>query len=240
MTEPRPILEVDGVGKAFGRVAVLKSGAFSIYPGRITALMGRNGAGKSTLFRVAVGRVRAEWGRVVYKGELVRRPSLARLARRGLMYLPQDSGLTHLLSIREQIQTMAQRFRALDRVDAVVEELRLSTVLSRLPQDISGGERRRASLALALIRKPECLLMDEPFSGIDPTDRELVAQGLRSLRDDGAAVLISGHDVPDLFEVAEEIIWVTAGTTHWLGAPEEARHHDQFRREYLGPRGGLD
>jgi len=237
VTELRPILEVDGVGKAFGRVTVLKSGAFSVYPGRITVLMGRNGAGKSTLFRVAVGRVRAEWGRVAYKGEFVRRPSLARLARRGLMYLPQDSGLTRLFSIHEQIQAVADTFRASDRVDDVSEALRLSNVLSRRPQDISGGERRRAALALALIRKPDCLLMDEPFAGIDPTDRELVARGLRSLRDDGTAVMISGHDVPDLFELAEEIIWVTAGTTHWLGTPEEAQHHEQFRREYLGPRG---
>lgn len=233
----RPILEVDGVGKGFGGVEVLKAASFRAHPGRITVLMGRNGAGKSTLFRVTVGRVRADWGRVVYKGELVRRPALAWLARRGLMYLPQGGGLTRLFSVRQHVHTMARRFQATDQVQAAVRMLKLTEVLGRKPQDISGGERRRASLALALVRRPDCLLMDEPFSGIDPTDRELIAGGLRLLRDKGAGLVISGHDVEDLFGVADEIIWVTAGTTHWLGTPEEARKHDQFRREYLGPTG---
>jgi lipopolysaccharide export system ATP-binding protein len=237
VTESRAVLEADGIGKSFRRVQVLKSAAFSAVPGRITVLMGRNGAGKSTLLRIAVGRVRAEWGRVVYKGELVRRPSLAWLARRGLTYLAQDSGLTRLFSVGQHLETMARRFRATDRVDAVLEALKLTGVVGRRLPDISGGEKRRASLALALIRKPDCLLMDEPFSGIDPADRELIANGLRSLRRDGTAVVISGHDVGDLLGVADEIIWVTAGTTHWLGTPDEAQRHDQFRREYLGPGG---
>lgn len=237
MTLPEPVLEVDGIGKSFGRTQVLKSAGFSAASGRITVLMGRNGAGKSTLFRVAVGRVRPDWGRVVYKGELVERPSLAWLARRGLMYLAQDSGLTRLFSVRQHLETLARRFRTRDRVKPVIETLDLGEFLDRRPHDVSGGERRRTSLAMALVRSPDCLLMDEPFSGIDPADREVIAGGLRSQRDEGAAVVISGHDVQDLFEVADEVIWVTAGTTHWLGTPAEARSHHQFRREYLGPRG---
>jgi lipopolysaccharide export system ATP-binding protein len=233
----RAVLEVDGIGKRFGGLQVLKAASFAGWAGRITVLMGRNGAGKSTLFRISVGRVRADYGRVMYKGEFLARPSLPRLARRGLMYSSQDSSLTRLFSIRAHVDTVARTFGARDRVEGIVKRLSLAEILDRKPQAVSGGERRRASLALAMIRSPDCLLMDEPFAGIDPADREMVASGLTTLRNAGAAVVISGHDVEDLLQVADEVIWVAAGTTHWLGGPVEAQRHDQFRREYLGPRG---
>ncbi|TVP73289.1 MAG: ABC transporter ATP-binding protein [Gemmatimonadales bacterium] len=234
VTEPGPILQVDGVRTSFRRGQVLKSAGFSAHSGRITVLMGRNGAGKSSLFRVAVGRMRADSGRILYKGEPVETPTLAGLARRGLMYLPQETGLTQFFSIRQHLEAMARSFGGSSRLESVLEELKLGELQRRRPRHVSGGERRRAALALALVRQPDCLLMDEPFSGIDPTDRELVQGGLRSLREAGTAVVISGHDVEDLFELADDVIWVTAGTSHWLGTPAEARVHSRFSREYLG------
>jgi ABC-type lipopolysaccharide export system ATPase subunit len=87
-----------------------------------------------------------------------------------------------------------------------------------------------------LIRRPDCLLMDEPFAGVAPVDRPMIAVGLSALRRQGAAVVISGHDVDDLFEASDEVIWVVAGTTHWLGAPRDAATHHEFRKSYLGPR----
>lgn len=77
--------------------------------------------------------------------------------------------------------------------------------------------------------------MDEPFAGVEPMDRPLVARGLARLREAGTAIVISGHDVEDIFGLSDRILWVTAGTTHWLGTPAEAARHEQFRREYLGP-----
>lgn len=237
MSIPPAILEVEGIGKRFGDRQVLKAASFWSYPGRITALMGRNGAGKSTLLRVAVGRLRADWGRVAYKGAFLHRPSLARLARNGLMYAPQDTFLAPPFPLRKHLDAVAGAFGVEDRVQGVLEGFHLGAVQDQPSATLSGGERRRAALALAMIRRPDCLLMDEPFSGIAPRDRELVARGLSSLRDDGTAVVISGHEVEELFQVGDGILWVTAGTTHWLGSPEHARGHDQFRREYLGPRG---
>lgn len=230
-----PVLEVDGIGKAFGRQEVLKAGAFSARSGRIGVLMGRNGAGKSTLLRIAVGAVRADYGRVLYRGEFLRRSSLASLARRGLMFLPQEGILTPSFTVGQHLEGVAAAFQATDRIEGVVEELMLSPILDRGPRGISGGERQRAALGVALLRSPECLLMDEPFVGIDPKARELVAGGLLRLRSEGCAIVISGHDVDDLFQVADEVLWVTAGTTHWLGSPDRAREYAQFRREYLGP-----
>lgn len=230
----RPILEVDGIGKAFGRSQVLKAGAFSARAGSITVLMGRNGAGKSTLLRIGVGKVRADYGRVMYRGEFLARPSLARLAREGLMYIPQEGVLAPAFTLREHLESIARAFPATGRMDDAADRLALTPLLDQTRHTLSGGERGRSSLAVAMIRGPRCLLMDEPYTGIDPKDRSLVAVGLRALRADGAAIVITGHDVEDLLDLADEVIWVTAGTTHWLGTPERAREHAQFRREYLG------
>jgi lipopolysaccharide export system ATP-binding protein len=228
------VLAADGLNKSFGRKAVLKAASFSAKRGVITALMGRNGAGKSTMLRVAIGRVRADYGRVLFHGELLRRPNLAWMARRGLFYSAQDSALTDLFTVREQLDAVARVHGREDRVPEAVVRWSLDDLLDRRPLALAGGERKRASLALALVREPTCLLMDEPFLGIAPKDRGLVTEGLQALRAQGCAIVISGHDVEDVFDVSDEVVWVVSGTTHVLGSPEAARAHHQFSREYLG------
>jgi ABC-type multidrug transport system ATPase subunit len=225
------------VGKAFGSKDVLTSAGLQAWPGRITALMGRNGVGKTTLLRVVVGRVRADYGRVVYKGVFVARPRLSRLASQGLMYVSQESALTPLFTIRDHIDAYVRRFGNAGARAEIVERLRLEEFLTLRPSELSGGERQRASLGLALVRRPDCLLADEPFAGVAPRDRPLVAAALRELGRGGAAVVVSGHDVEDLLDVSDEVVWMVGGTTHALGSPQEAARHHQFRTEYLGPRG---
>jgi len=90
---------------------------------------------------------------------------------------------------------------------------------------------------LALARKPRCLVADEPLAGIEPWDQEALVGVLKGLAERGCAILVTGHDVNPLMALADDIIWMVGGTTHWLGSPESARAHYQFRREYLGPRG---
>jgi ABC-type lipopolysaccharide export system ATPase subunit len=103
---------------------------------------------------------------------------------------------------------------------------------------MSGGECRRAEVAMAWIRQPRCLLADEPFLGVNPIAAETVARALRRMADGGCAVVVTGHEVPQLMEIADEIVWMVAGTTHGVGTPEEAARHDQFVRDYLGPATG--
>jgi ABC-type multidrug transport system ATPase subunit len=230
------VIEADGLGKSFGRHVVLKAASFRARRGTVTALMGLNGAGKSTMLKIAVGIVRPDYGRVLLCGEFLERPRLASLASRGLFYSAQDSALTDLFTVEEQLGALAEVYGREDALGGVIEHLRLNDLVGRTPSSLSGGEQQRAALAMASIRDPSCLLMDEPFAGVAPKDRPLVHEGLVTLRDRGCAVVISGHDFEDLFEVADEIVWVVAGTSHVLGSPERAAGHDQFRREYLGPR----
>jgi len=114
--------------------------------------------------------------------------------------------------------------------------LDVEALLDSRPGRMSGGKRRRAEIWLAVAAASTCLIADEPFLGIAPADRDKVAEALRSLAATGAAILVTGHEVEDLFDLADEVIWMVAGTTHGLGTPDEAARHAQFRLEYLGTR----
>lgn len=228
------MLTADSIVKAYGRRPVLTAASIWARAGRVTALLGRNGAGKSTLLRIAAGWIRADQGLVIFKGHRFIRPHLAELARLGLFYLPDRSLLC-------SIRTVRQHFQALRRVfpDAVVEEatamFRLDAFLESKPPALSYGERRRAEVALAWARRPDCLLADEPFRSLAPHDRDLLARGLREMVARGVAVVVTGHEVAALLDLADEVVWATAGTTHLLGPPTRARANDQFVREYLSP-----
>lgn len=227
------LLAVESIGKAFrGRVVLRCAGLWGV-SGRITAIVGRNGAGKSTLLRIAAGWVRPDHGVVVFDGVGFDRPRLAELARRGLFLLPERGLLSPAFTLSQHLAAVEQRFPGVS-VSAAVDHLRLRALLDCRSSTLSGGERRRAELGIALAREPRCLLADEPFLGIMPTEAEVVAHALRTLAARGVAVVVTGHEVGQLFGVADDVLWMTAGTTHHLGPPAVAWQHRQFEREYLG------
>ncbi len=233
-----PVLVADSVGKAFGGRAVLKSASLWLHAGTVTALMGRNGAGKSTLIRIAVGLLAPDYGAIRFRDRIYARTRLHVLARQGLFYLPERSLLSRAFTLADHARAFAPRASRAE-IEAAAEHLGIAHVLDRYPHELSGGERRRADLALALLRKPACLVADELFLGVTPKDAELFGTAIRRLADqDGCAVLVTGHEVHTVLDVADDVAWLTAGTTHALGAPQAARAHDQFRREYLAWRYG--
>jgi ABC-type multidrug transport system ATPase subunit len=227
------IFAADSVGKSFGSRTILKSASVWATPGRVTALFGRNGCGKSTLLKVGAGLLGADQGVVHFRGRAYLRPRLPHLARRGLFYLPDRNLLSRRITVREQLRAVAWRFGG-DRTDAAVAELGIARRLDQTPLQLSGGERRRAELAAAWIRAPLCLLADEPFAGINPRDADVVAAAFRRMAAEGCAIVVTGHEVERLMEVADDVVWMVAGTTHGLGSPAEALGYEQFRREYLG------
>jgi len=227
------VLVADSIGKRYGRRPILTSASLWATPGRITAVLGRNGVGKSTLLKVAAGWIRADYGVVILNDERFVRPRLARLATLGLFYLPERSLLCSTRTLGQHFDVIA-RLSSRARTEQAVTQLRLEELLGQRPPSLSGGEQRRAEMALAMARGPSCLLADEPFRGIAPTDAELLAHCLQSMAGEGCALVVTGHEVPTLLHVADEVIWLTAGTTHVLGTPDEAHSNEQFLREYLG------
>lgn len=225
----------ESVRKRFGRRWVLQAAGVWASAGRIAVLLGSNGSGKTTLLRIAVGLLRADYGIVIFDDLRTLKPQLPELARRGLLYLPSDFLSCDHYSVRAHLVAVARRFPE-SRIDEAVALLRLEALLDRRVRTLSGGERRRADVAIALARQPRCLLADEPFLGLMPADIELISVALGHLAQQGSAVYLTGHEVTPLLAIADDVHWMTAGTTHLLGAPEQARQHEQFQREYLNRR----
>ena len=226
-------LLVECIGKSFAGRPVLTSASLRADEGCITALVGRNGIGKSTLLKIAAGWMRPDHGTVHYK-ERCRIPArLHRLAGEGLFYLPDRDLLSPGFTVREHL-TSGQRRWGRRSFEAVGDATGIQEILDRRPPALSTGQRRSAGLALVLLRRPDCLLADEPYRGLAPLERDLVSAVLRRLAADGCAVVVTGHEVPTLFGLADRIVWCTDGTTHDLGTPTAAGADWRFRREYLG------
>ena len=227
------VLVADSIGKRFADRSVLSSASLRVVEGEIRVLVGRNGAGKSTLLRIAAGVIAPDHGLVIWRGERAMRTHLWCLARSGLMLLPADGVLAPAKPLGEQLALIAATYGTGTVADAL-ERMRLEGSAHLRVHQLSGGERRRASLAAALVRKPVCLLADEVFRDVAPLDAELIGETLRTLARAGCAVLATGHELPFLMSYADHVTWCVSGTTRELGSPAHATSNDAFRAAYLG------
>jgi lipopolysaccharide export system ATP-binding protein len=229
----KPILTADCVGKSFNGRAVLTSATLRAVPGELRVMFGRNGAGKSTLLKIAAARLAPDSGAIHFGGRVSLRVSPRALAVAGLFYLPDHDLLSNGFTVRRQLEMIRRRFDGGDPVRAA-ERVGVDKLIDNRPFELSSGELRRAEIAAALVRRPTCLLADEPFRGIAPRDAEDLTDVLRELAATGAAVVITGHEVSALLDAADHVTWCTSGTTLELGPPATAAQHHGFRRDYLG------
>jgi ABC-type multidrug transport system ATPase subunit len=228
-----PLLVADSIAKSFRDRRILTSATLRGVSGQLRVLFGRNGIGKSTLLKVAAGRLAPDGGSVQFAGRAYLSAHQAELASLGLFYLPDHDLLSRAYTVRTQLEMLRRQFQGGD-VEAAAERVGIAAQLDKRPHRLSGGELRRAELAAVLVRRPRCLLADEPYRGVSPRDAADMTAVLRSLAAAGTAVVITGHEVPTLLEAADHISWCTNGTTYELGAPSVAVKHEAFRREYLG------
>ncbi|HLM67333.1 MAG TPA: ATP-binding cassette domain-containing protein [Longimicrobium sp.] len=227
------LFAADSIHKAYGARTVLTTASVWASPGVVTVVFGRNGCGKSTLLKIGAGVIGADRGVVLFRGAAYLRPRLHRLAARGLFYLPDAGLLVPRMTLGEHLRVIQRRFGATLHADDAAD-LDVAPLLDRPVREYSGGEMRRAEVAVAVARNPVCLLADEPLAEIAPADGERLARVLRRLAARGCALVVTGHEVPALLHLADEVVWMTSGTTHGLGTAAQASTHDQFRREYLG------
>ena len=227
------MLRADSIGKSFGDRRILTAATLRAGVGEIVCLIGRNGCGKSTLLRVASGELSADQGTVFFNGTAYVRPRLPTLASRGLFFLPDRELFSPRRTTRAHLTMISRQFPGSSVADAV-RVLSLESLLDRRCDSLSTGELRRAEVAGALVRAPSCLLADEPFRHIDPRDRAVIVEALILVAAQGCAVVVTGHDVEDLFRVASRVVWCTDGTTYELGTPSEAAENWRFGNTYLG------
>jgi ABC-type multidrug transport system ATPase subunit len=227
------VLTADCIAKSFGGRRVLSSASLRAVAGECRALLGRNGTGKSTLLKIAAGVLSPDSGSVHFAGASHLSARLATLATAGLFYLPDHDLLSNAFTVRAQLEMIRERFDGASVTESAAR-MGIAERLDARPWQLSGGELRRAEIAAVFVRRPRCLLADEPYRGIAPKDAEDLSGAFRAIAASGIAVVVTGHEVPTLLATADHVSWCTSGTTYELGAPAVATSDERFCREYLG------
>lgn len=239
-TEPQQhLLSTRSLVKRYGRREVVRGVDIEVSGGEIVGLLGPNGAGKTTSFYMMVGLVPATSGKVFLNGVNVTRQPMFRRARMGIGYLPQEPSVFRKLKVWENLACIAEslaisRGERRRRVEGLLEELGLEAVREQRAYTLSGGERRRLEIARALLTEPRFLLMDEPFSGVDPISVAEVQRIVLSLKEKGIGVLITDHNVRETLRIVDRAYLLHDGKVLAEGDSEALINDANSRRFYLG------
>lgn len=232
------LLEVEGVTVAFGGHRALDSAGLCAEAGRITGLIGPNGAGKSTLFDVICGLRRPVTGRVTMNGKDVTRLGPARRSKHGLARTFQRLELFGRLSVRDNLLVAAElgrhRREAARIVEELIERLDLHEVADATADELPTGTARLVEVGRAMAARPGLILLDEPAAGLDHTETEKFAALLRSLAEDGVAVLLVEHDMALVMRVCDQLYVLDLGRIISSGPPELIRQDQTVLAAYLG------
>ena len=228
-----------GLVRDFGKRRVVNDVTISVDAGEIVGLLGPNGAGKTTTFYMVVGLIRATAGHVYLDaGDLTRLP-MYRRARLGVGYLPQEPSVFRKMTVEQNIRAIAQtlplkRAETDACVDTHLRELGLEHLARQKAYTLSGGERRRLEISRALVTNPKFMLLDEPFSGVDPISVSEVQKIILQLRERGIGVLITDHNVRETLRIVDRAYLMHEGAVLSEGTSEFLVNDPQSRKFYLG------
>ena len=233
------LLEAKGLVKRYGGRAVVNHVSLRVSQGEIVGLLGRNGAGKTTSFRMIIGMITPNSGTVHFDGANVTRMPMYKRARRGMGYLSQEPSIFQRLTVRQNIMAILETMKFVrkarnERCDSLLEQFDLSRLQGQLARTLSGGERRKLEIARALVTNPTMILLDEPFSGVDPIAVQDLQQEIRHLRDRGISILLTDHNVRETLTVTDRTYIIDNGKVLREGRPNDLISDDLVRRTYLG------
>ena len=233
------LLETKDLVKRYGGRAVVDHVSFTVGQGEIVGLLGRNGAGKTTTFRMTIGMVTPDQGKVIFDGMDVSKMPMFKRARHGMGYLSQEPSIFQRLTVRENLlailETMNTSRKARnEKCDQLLDQFGLMKVHSQLARTLSGGERRKLEIARGLVTNPAMILLDEPFSGVDPIAVEDLQGEIRSLKDRGISVLLTDHNVRETLSVTDRSYIIDNGKVLREGTPKALITDELVRKTYLG------
>ncbi len=235
------LLEIDGLQKTYGGRRVVDGVALKVRRGEIVGLLGPNGAGKTTTFYMVVGLIPPERGRIRFgEAEITRLPMHLR-ARSGIGYLSQEPSIFRRLTVEENILAILEtlplsRSERTERLYELLDELGLRQLAKSRADTLSGGERRRLEITRALVTGPTMLLLDEPFSGIDPIAVAECQEIIRTLRDRGLGILLTDHNVRETLAVTDRSYLMADGKVLITGGASDLIGDPKAREIYLGPK----
>ena len=235
------VLEGRALTKSYGARRVVDGIDVQVHGGEIVGLLGPNGAGKTTTFYMLVGMIHPNSGQVLLGAEDVSRLPMYKRARRGLGYLPQEPSVFRRLSVEDNILGILEtldltRDERKQRLEGLLEEMHLLHVRKNRGTELSGGERRRVEISRALTTDPQFMLLDEPFSGIDPIAVADIQQVVSHLRDRGMGVLITDHNVRETLRITDRAYIMFEGKILLSGTATDLASDPEARKIYLGER----
>lgn len=236
-----PILQTEKLVKIYGGRAVVNGVDLHIRPGEVVGVLGPNGAGKTTTFYMVVGLVRPNGGRVIFKGQDVTDYPMYRRARMGMGYLPQEESIFRKLTVEENIMAILEtthrsKRERRSRCDELLSQFGIEHVAKQQALTLSGGEKRRLTIARSLVSNPSLLMLDEPFSGVDPIAVADVQQIIVDLRKTGLAILITDHNVRETLSIVDRAYLVFEGRVESEGTKDFLVNDPISRQLYLGER----
>jgi lipopolysaccharide export system ATP-binding protein len=233
------LLYTRGLKKVYDGRAVVNGVDIEVRKGEIVGLLGPNGAGKTTSFYMIVGLVRPNGGSVFFNGKDTTDEPMYKRARLGMGYLPQEESIFRKLTVRENILAVmeTQRFTSKERQDQcqqLMEKFGIDHVADNLALTLSGGEKRRLTIARSLVTEPKLIMLDEPFSGVDPIAVEDIQKIILMLRNAGLAILITDHNVRETLSIVDRAYLIHEGRVLLHGTREYLINHPLARENYLG------
>ncbi|MCP5023303.1 MAG: LPS export ABC transporter ATP-binding protein [bacterium] len=239
MSHPDSFLEVTGLVKAYKGRRVVDGVSLNVNTGEIVGLLGPNGAGKTTSFRMVVGLITPDVGKVIIEGKDGTKLPMFKRARLGMGYLPQDTSAFRQMTVRDNLiavlEAMPYNRKTRNKETArLLDELELSHLAKSRADTLSGGERRRLELARALATQPEILLLDEPFAGVDPINVEEIQSLIAKLREQGLGVLITDHSVRETLQITDRAYIIHQGQILREGTADMLINDPKVREVYLG------
>tara|TARA_B100000586_G_scaffold39399_1_gene25306 strand:+ start:913 stop:1635 length:723 start_codon:yes stop_codon:yes gene_type:complete len=234
------LLEAKGLAKAYKKRRVVNGVTISVSPGEVVGLLGPNGAGKTTSFNMIVGLVRPDEGEVLFEGKSIGALPMHQRARRGIGYLTQEPSVFRKLTVEQNILAILEtctsdKLEQKARLKSLLEELDLTTLARNKAYTLSGGEKRRLEITRALVTSPRMLLLDEPFSGIDPIAVYEVQKILRKLKERRMGILITDHNVRETLKLVDRAYIIHKGDVCCEGEAEFLVNDATAREIYLGP-----
>lgn len=230
---------VENLQKSYKSRQVVRGVSFEVSTGEVVGLLGPNGAGKTTTFYMVIGLIRPNSGRVLVDGEDITRWPMYKRARLGLSYLPQESSVFRRITVRDNIKLVmemqgASGAQIKKRTEQLAEELGIEQRLDSLGGVLSGGERRRVEIARALANEPKFILLDEPFTGIDPVTIDELQLIISHLKTKDIGVLITDHNVAATLRITDTNNILVDGSIIKRGVAADILADEQVKRYYLG------
>jgi len=233
------LLEIKGLSKSYDGRQVVKGVDLSVKRGEIVGLLGPNGAGKTTTFYMVVGVIPPNTGSIVFDNNDITSLPIHERARFGIGYLSQEPSIFRKLTVEENIMAILEtlpinKVERKHRLESLLEELNIARLAKSKAYTLSGGERRRLEITRALVTNPSFILLDEPFSGIDPIVVNEAQEIIKELRDRGLGILLTDHNVRETLSITDRAYLIADGKILISGTADDLINNPQAREIYLG------